>query len=368
MKTPLFDEHVALGARMVDFAGWEMPVLYLPSGGQGGGIIKEHIYTREHASIFDTCHMGTFELSGQTAESDLGRLITQSVSSLKIGACSYGYLLADDGGVLDDLICFRRSNDCFWLVVNAGTKSDDAAWIKQHLSAGTSFTDCSSGMAKLDIQGPSSKEQMEQALDIELPNLKYFHFQEITVCGISCTLSRTGYTGEWGYELFLPADQVERIWKKCIEKSDIQPAGLGARDSLRMEMGYPLYGHELGKDRMPVGASGSRFIDMSGPFIGKEVIQRELENGEVRVLVGLLLEGRKSARPHDKVINNNAIAGEVTSGLFSPSLNKAAALAYVDKELSQPGQELEVEVRGKALPVKVEELPFYKKGSVVRGQ
>lgn len=363
MKTPLYDEHVAQGARMISFAGWDMPLLYLPAGRQGHGIIHEHIHTRKCASIFDTCHMGTFELNGPTAEPDLNRLITQSVSSLKTGACSYGYLLAEDGGVMDDLICFRCSADRFRLVVNAGTKATDSEWIQDHLSEGTSFADYSELTAKLDIQGPCSKEQIEKALDIAVPDLNYFHFADMTIQNVSCTLSRTGYTGELGYELFLPADQVRRFWTVLLEKSDIQPAGLGARDSLRVEMGYPLYGHELSREQTPVCASRARFIAMSKTFIGKKAVQHELDIGPYRVLTGLRLKGRMAARSHDTVMHDHSEAGEVTSGLFAPSLNVAVAMAYVDKALSRPGQELKVRVRGKSLPATVVELPFYTKGT-----
>lgn len=371
MKTPLYNEHRALRANMISFAGWDMPLLYLPAASyrhgaaerQGRGIIREHRHTREQASVFDTSHMGTFGLAGPTAEADVDRLITQSVASLKTGACSYGYLLAEDGGVLDDLICFRRGPDSLWLVVNAGTRLGDAAWIQSRLSAGTSFDDLSERTAKLDVQGPCSREQLERALDIALPELDYFHFQDITIRDVQCTVSRTGYTGEWGYEWFLPADKVGWFWNLLLERSDIEPAGLGARDSLRVEMGYPLYGHELGPERTPVAASRGRFIDMTKTFVGKEAVQHELEAGTGQVLVGLRLHGRSAARPHDRVMCHGSVKGEVTSGLFSPSLNVAVALAYVDRAYGQPGQELDVQVRGKALRATVAPLPFYTNGS-----
>lgn len=363
MKTPLYDEHVELGANMVSFAGWDMPLLYLPAGRQGRGIIQEHQHTREHASVFDTCHMGTFELAGPTAISDVEMLITQSVASLRAGACSYGYVLAEDGGVQDDLICFRRGPDRLWLVVNAGTRQGDAAWIQSRLSAGTSFNDLTERTAKLDVQGPCSKRLIERALDIAFPELDYFHFQDMMIRDVPCTVSRTGYTGEHGYEFFLPADRVGWFWNLLLERSEIKPAGLGARDSLRVEMGYPLYGHELGLDRTPVAASRGRFIDMTKAFVGKEAVMRELESGTDRLLVGLRLHGRQAARPHDTIMSHGSVKGEVTSGLFSPSLNVAVALAYVDKAFSQPGQELEVRVGGKALSATVAPLPFYTNGT-----
>jgi len=356
MKTPLHEEHVARGAKIVPFAGWDMPLLYQ-------GIIPEHLQTRSRASVFDIFHMGEFELQGPTAAADLDRLITQPVASLKRGACAYGYLLAENGGVLDDLICYRMDAERFWLVVNAGTAAGDAAWIQAHLSPGTRFTDLSPRTAKLDIQGPCSRELLEQALGVTLPDPGYFHFQELTLLDVPCLLSRTGYTGEWGYELFFPAEEAIRFWKRILAPGQILPAGLGARDTLRVEMGYPLYGHELNRDRTPAGAAQGRFLDLAKPFIGRDAIRRELDAGLFRVLVGLRLEGRMAARAQDQVWNGGQEVGEVTSGLFAPSLNVAVALAYVNRTVGQVGQKLEIQVRGKRLPAAVVPLPFYAQGT-----
>jgi len=356
MQTSLYNDHVALGARMVPFAGWEMPLVYR-------GIIPEHLWTRTHASVFDICHMGEFEIKGATAEADLERLVTGAIAALKPGACTYGYLLADDGGVRDDVICFRLGPDRFWLVVNAGTLADDRDWIRAHLSPRTTFTDLSPAMAKLDIQGPCARSSMEAALSQDLPSLGYFHFQELKIQDTPCLLSRTGYTGEFGYELYVPANEVPRFWNLLLKPGQILPAGLGARDTLRVEMGYPLYGHELRLAWRPTGARRGRFMDMSKPFIGREAVRRELETGAYRLLVGLVLEGRMAARAGDQVLKDGVAVGEVTSGLFAPSLNVAVALAYVDQAASRPGEALSITVRGKSLNAKVETLPLYKKGT-----
>lgn len=342
---------------MVPFAGWDMPLLYQ-------GIIPEHVQTRQQASIFDIFHMGEFDLQGPAAETDLERLITQPVASLKVGACAYGYLLTETGGVLDDLICYRLAPDRFWLVVNAGTAAADAAWIQARLSPGTAFTDLSSRTAKLDVQGPRSRELLEQALGAALPQPAYFHFQEVVLLEIPCLLSRTGYTGEWGYEVFLPAEEAVRFWKKILAPGQILPAGLGARDTLRVEMGYPLYGHELNREHTPAGAAQGRFMDLTKQFIGRDAVCRERDSGAFRVLVGLRLDGRRAARPQDQVLSDNQGVGEITSGLFSPSLNTAVALAYVDRAVSQSGRLLEVQVREKRLPAVVVPLPFYTQGTV----
>jgi len=392
-RTPLHAEHVALKARMVPFAGWEMPLLYR-------GIIAEHLYTRKKASVFDICHMGEFELGGPTAEADLERLLTQSVSSIPEGGCAYGYLLADDGGVKDDLICYRfggltagrfgreaprgkprgnfaepseakntaKEGESFWLVVNASTAAADAQWIKSHLSSGTIFRDLSSATAKLDIQGPRAREEMEGALKIKLPDLEYYHFQRLTIDGIACVLSRTGYTGEFGYELYLPVGAAADFWKKLLAPGKILPAGLGARDTLRVEMGFPLYGHELTEKLTPAGvARGKKFIDLNKSFIGKEAVLRAREDQAAGQLVGLRLEGRMAARPGDEVFEGERKVGKITSGLFAPSLNVAVALGYVERQLAFSGQKLGVRSRGKNLMVEIVELPFYKQGTARHG-
>lgn len=355
MKTPLFEEHVALGARMVSFAGWDMPLLYR-------GIIPEHRQTRERASVFDTSHMGTLDVSGTEACFDLEKLVTQSVRSIEPGRCAYGYLLAEDGGVMDDLIVFRRGADSFRLVVNAGTRAGDAAWIRDRLSEGTRFEDVSPQVAKLDIQGPTAKAELEAALGTALPPLRYFHFEETELGGAPLMISRTGYTGEFGYEIFAPADAARAFWRRLLERSGILPAGLGARDILRLEMGYPLYGHELDLSRTPAGVGGGRFIDLSKSFTGKQAVVRDLEAG-CRVLAGLRLEGRQAARRHDLVLRDGKVIGEVTSGLFSPSLGSAIAMAYLDRDAAETGAELEVQVRDRMLNAKVARLPFYAKGT-----
>ncbi len=366
MRTPLYDEHLALGAKMAPFAGWDLPLWYR-------GIIPEHVQTRAGASVFDICHMAEFEFRGPTAAADLERMVTQSVAALAPGACAYGYLLAENGGVLDDLICYRLGSDRFWLVVNAGPAAADAAWIRARLSPETVFTDLAPRTAKLDIQGPRSRECLEQALGVALPELAYFHFRELNLLGVPCLLSRTGYTGEFGYELFLPAAEAVRFWRLILAGGRILPAGLGARDTLRVEMGYPLHGHELCAERTPAGVARSRpparglsFIDLAKPFIGREAVRRELESGRFRVLVGLRLAGRMAARPSAGVLAGGQRVGSVTSGLFAPSLKTAVALALVDRAAGEIGQQVEIEARGKLLPAAVVPLPFYQQGTARR--
>ena len=355
-KTPLYDAHVALGARMAPFGGWLMPIEY-------EGILKEHVHTRDAATLFDICHMGEFELSGPTAERDLEYLLTQRISTLAIGQCRYGYLLREDGGVLDDLTCYRLGPDRFMLVVNAATTDSDREWMEGHISAQTQFRDISDQTAKLDIQGPLSRRLMEQALGTALPDLKYFRFVPVMLCGVSCLLSRTGYTGEWGYELYMPTECVLDFWELFLRSGQIKPAGLGARDTLRLEVGYPLYGHELSVVQTPVSASRGQFIDVTKEFIGKAAVVRDLENGCARYLTGLKLDTRRAARAGDAVWGGDSQIGVVTSGSIAPSLGVAVALGYLDAAWCEEGRRVEVDSHGKRLGATVLKPPFYRQGT-----
>lgn len=356
MQTPLFNAHVALNARMAPFGGWDMPIQY-------EGILPEHTATRTQATVFDICHMGEFELRGATAEADLERLLTQKVSTIAVGQARYGYLLNEAGGVLDDLTCYRFGPGHFWLVVNAGTCAGDADWIRSRLSSSTRFEDLSSRTAKLDIQGPATRANLERIFEIKFPDLGYFRFAEITLAGAPCVLSRTGYTGEFGYELYFPADLARKFWDRILADGTIKPAGLGARDTLRLEVGYPLYGHELGLDRTPVAAARGMFLDFKKDFIGKAACARDLERGCPQYLCGIQLESKRAARAHDPVLVHREVVGEVTSGSLAPSLGVAVALAYLRADLCKPGTEVAVESHGKTLPARVVELPFYKNGT-----
>ncbi|MFT5497203.1 MAG: aminomethyltransferase [Kiritimatiellia bacterium] len=354
LKTPLHDVHLAAGARMGPFGGWDMPIQY-------AGILHEHHHTRTHASIFDTCHMGEFDLQGPTAQADLENLLTMNVATIREGQCRYGFMLNDEGGVIDDLTCYRRSADHFFLVVNAGTRGGDAAWIQAHLSPDTQFRDLSPHRTKIDVQGPEAREAVEATFG-PLPDLGYFRFVDIELGGIPMTLSRTGYTGEWGYEFYFDADPAIQVWNLLVDGGLIQPAGLGARDTLRLEMGYSLYGSELNAQLTPAAATGGGFIHMKKDFIGKAAVAQELEH-PTRRLAGLLLDSKRAARAHDLVVMNGKTVGEVTSGSVAPSLDRAVALAYVDADLAALDTELAISVRGKELKAVVTPLPFYENGT-----
>lgn len=346
---------MALGARMAEFGGWDMPIQY-------EGILTEHEHTRTKTGLFDICHMGEFELTGSSACADLEKLLTMKVSTLAIGQCRYGFLLNEQGGVIDDLTCYRLGEERYMLVVNAATLDGDSAWIQKHLSPETKFTDLSDGMAKLDVQGPTSRADLEAVFGKKLPDLGYFKAEFFQCPETEMLVSRTGYTGDWGYELYFPAKDAVRIWRALLANPNIKPVGLGARDTLRLEMGYSLYGHELSLERTPVATSRGMFIRKEGGFIGEGAVRRDLANPQ-EFLVALEFDSKRAARSHDKVFFQGLETGMVTSGSVSPSLGKAVALAFVKAEHAALGGTLEVEIRGKLFPAVVVELPFYKKGT-----
>ncbi len=353
-KTPLHRQHLELGARMGEFGGWDMPIQY-------AGILEEHAHTRSNASVFDICHMGEFELSGATALQDLEKLLTCAVHSMAVGQVRYGFLLDDDGGTIDDLTVYRLEVDRFMLVVNAGTAEKDADWIQGRISGSTVFNDLSADMAKLDVQGPKSREVLEDVFGCLLPELGYFRFKEFQALE-SCVLSRTGYTGEWGYEIYLPNAAAAGLWDKIVAHELCAPGGLGARDTLRLEMGYPLYGHELSSARTPVATSRGMFINMDKEFIGKENVAADLDDPEI-LLVGLQFANKRAAREGDKLYYEDIEIGVVTSGSLAPSLGVAVAMAFVEPEFADFGRALDVEIRGKRFSAEVVDLPFYKSGT-----
>ncbi|WP_233231516.1 glycine cleavage system aminomethyltransferase GcvT [Tichowtungia aerotolerans] len=363
--TPLHEEHITLGARMAEFGGWDMPIQY-------EGILAEHQHTRTQTGLFDICHMGEFELTGPTAAADLENLLTMKVSTLAVGQCRYGFMLNEEGGVIDDLTCYCLDDARYMLVVNAATRDGDAEWIQNHLSPETVFTDRSNELAKLDVQGPQARTDLEKVFG-SIPDIGYFRaeffrgLEKLLGAGSACLdtemlISRTGYTGELGYELYFPASEAVRIWRALLGNENIKPIGLGARDTLRLEMGYSLYGHELSTDRTPAGVSRGMFIKKDQDFIGRDAVMRDLET-PAELLVALEFESKRAARAHDKVFLRGLEMGEVTSGSVSPSLGKAVALALVKADAAGLGTVLDVEIRGKQFPATVVNLPFYPNGT-----
>jgi len=355
MKTPLYNKHISIGARVAPFGEWEMPIQY-------SGIIDEHNHTRNSASIFDICHMGEFIISGANAKNELNYILTANIASLKTNRCRYSFLLNENGGIIDDLIVYNFDDEKFMLVVNSATTNGDADWIKNHLSNETNFENISDKTAKIDIQGPKSREILQNLTPNNLSELKYFSFTETKIDGVDSVISRTGYTGELGYELYFPAEFAEKIWDKLLENENVKPAGLGARDTLRLEAGLPLYGHELSLERNPAETCFMFAVKTDKDFIGKPAVMNTIENSPKENLVGLKLNGRQSPRAHQKVINHaneNEIIGEITSGSFAPSLGCSIAFAYIKSDYSEIGTEVFIDTGRKNLTAVVVETPFY---------
>lgn len=356
-KTPLYEEHVKAGAFIAPFAGWEMPIHY-------GSIIEETKHTRTHTSIFDIYHMGEFIVRENPANSSLDRAVTVPVTKMKNNSCKYGFLLNEQGGIIDDLIVYRIKDDEWMIVVNASNEQVDADTIKSRLSKDAVFINRSSNTMKIDVQGPGSANVIKKLAGDGVRGLKYFGFGEFDFFGGRYIVSRTGYTGELGFELYFDAAKAVEVWKWLLENEGVKPAGLGARDILRLEMGYPLYGDELTLNTTPVEAAMEKFIDFSKEFTGKAALVKQNETGVGATLVGIAIEGRRTPRHKNVITVAGRGTGVVTSGVFSPHLNKGIGMAYVSPQDATEGRELDIVLdRGTAKAV-VTKPPFIKTTSV----
>jgi len=354
-NTPLYNKHVEEGAKMVPFSGWAMPLQY-------SGIIDEHIHTRKKAGLFDICHMGEFMITGSSAEKDLDILMTCHIDDMTAGRCRYGFLLNNNGGIIDDLIIFKIGKEEFMLVVNSATTGKDKKWLTENISSETVLTDISRETAKIDIQGPASSLVLEKIIGYNVEEkIGRYRFEYIDIDDINILLSRTGYTGEIGYEMFFNVKNAEKIWNMLRKQEDVKPVGLGARDTLRMEMGYSLYGNDIDEKHSPVESNLSRFAYMEKEFIGKDALIRQEKNGVKMILTGFTCEGRRSARRGFTVIINGQRSGTVTSGSFSPSLQKGIGLCYIDIEEADEGKDIKLTNGKIEINAVVAELPIYRK-------
>jgi aminomethyltransferase len=339
---------------MTDFNGWYLPIQY-------DGIISEHHRTRRQCSIFDTCHMGRLELTGADSMANLGRLLTMDTVSMTDGQCRYGFLLNDDGGILDDLVVYRFGANCWWIVVNAGTRLNDLAWIRRHISGQCVLADLTNKLAKVDVQGPESQRVVSAVLRQDMSFLPRFRFVPCEWAGKPSVASRTGYTGETGYEIYVDAADAVGLWNALV-KSGAAPAGLGARDTLRLEAALPLYGHELSENVTPIEAGFMQFVTNSGEFIGRPALRNRVAAGQSQLLAGFKIPGRRSARAGDTISVGGLHAGRVTSGSFSPTLQQGIGMAYMeDRALTKPCQCFNVlTARGK-LDAEIVQTPFYRR-------
>lgn len=359
LKTPLYETHVKAGGKMVSFAGYLMPVQY-----KGTGVIKEHLAVRNQVGLFDVSHMGEVVYEGKDAFANLQQLMTNDFTQMETGRVRYTLMCNEEGGILDDLLVYKCSDEKYLLVINAANRAKDVAWMKQHLFGEVHFTDQSDDYAQLALQGPKSKEIIAKlAEEQDIPQKYYSFTEEVNIGGVNCLLSRTGYTGEFGYELYCQANEVVKLWEvllKAGEEYGIVPCGLGARDTLRLEAGMPLYGHEMNEEITPFEAGLNVAVKMNKEeFIGKQALARKAIPSRTRI--GLLLTERGIVREGAAVYYNGEIIGQTTSGTLCPFINKACAMALVKSNLVKPDAPLEVAVRGKKLNAVVTALPFIKK-------
>ncbi|HLO24703.1 MAG TPA: glycine cleavage system aminomethyltransferase GcvT [Geobacteraceae bacterium] len=355
-NTPLVAEHIGLKALMAPFGGWNMPIQY-------EGILAEHRWCREKAALFDICHMGEFLFKGDFVAGGLEKVFTFSVASIPVGRSRYGFLLNDKGGVIDDLIVFRLAEDEAMIVVNAATIAKDFAAIRQRLTGGE-FRDVSTETAKLDLQGPLSRDVLVKALGPEVGALPYFRFVRTEVLGVSAIVSRTGYTGELGYEIFLPSGKVQELWDLLLADERVKPAGLGARDVLRLEVGYSLYGSDIDEATTPLEAGLASFVNFDKEFVGREALLRLQQEGLPRVKAAFRVSSRRSPRHHYEICFEGESVGTVTSGVFSPMLGCGVGIGFVKPHVAVIGAPLTIRHENVSMEATVVELPFYKDGSL----
>lgn len=363
-KTPLAEWHAAHGGRMVDFAGWSMPVQYT-------SIVEEHVATRSAVGLFDISHMGRLRFDGAAAGEYLDTLVTRRVVDAGPGRIRYGLVTNDHGGVRDDVLVYHLQDaggGSYWMmVVNAGNREKILGWIKEHpLPAGVSMADLTFDWSMIAVQGPNALQLLQPIIEARLEQMKYYTGCETKIAGHGGIVSRTGYTGEDGCELIVGANFATRIWEALISEGTrlgVRPAGLGARDTLRLEAGMPLYGHELTEDYTPLQA-GLGFAVTAGKvnYPGAKQVHAAADNANLPQLVGLRLEGKRVPREGYDVVHNGTKVGTVTSGTFSPTMQCPIAMAYVAPSATKAGTVVGVDVRGSELPATVTALPFYKRG------
>jgi len=360
-KTPLHENHLKLNARMVDFGGWHMPVQYI-------SIIEEHVATRTHVGLFDVSHMGEIEITGPDALSFLQKMVTQDVSKAKDGEqIQYSLMCTLNGGVVDDILIYKFSPTHLFLCVNASNTDKDFEWLCQHKAKyRVDIQNRSLEYVQIAIQGPKALSLLQEMTSVPLSDIKYYRFTRGKVSTIDMIISRTGYTGEDGFELYLPSEKGPQIWEELLDrgkKYHIQPCGLGARDTLRIEMRYPLYGHELSSTISPLEADLEWVVKWNKEnFFGKEALVQQKEKGIPRKCIGFeLLEPGIARQGYAITDAQNELIGEVTSGTLSPTLKKAIGIGFVKTCYAQIGQELAIEIRGKKVKAKVVPTPFIKK-------
>jgi aminomethyltransferase len=362
-KTPLYDRHVALGATMTDFGGWSMPVQYT-------GIIDEHKRTRAAAGLFDICHMGEIDVTGPSAFDFLQLLLTRNLEGQQIGQLKLSVLTNEQGGTIDDLTCYLLGDQHYRLVTNAGTKDKDLAWILKVKNekgfAHFEVTDLSDSTGKIDLQGPKSWAILQPLVPVDLSVLKFYTSLFSSVGGIEALISRSGYTGEDGFEIYADAGRIAEVWDLLLKTGSgegLVPVGLGARDTLRLECGMMLYGNDIDEGIIPFEAVYGWLVDLNKPFIGRDALKRRQEEGLGKKLVGFEMVDKGIARHGYRVFHHGRDVGVVTSGTFAPTLNRAIGMAYLPVSLKEPGTEIDIGIRNRPTRARVVKLPFYRRSA-----
>jgi aminomethyltransferase len=347
-RTPLYDEHLRLGAKIVPFAGWLMPVQYT-------SIVEEHQAVRNNVGMFDISHMGQLIIESSGARDWLNTMLTNNIDKLDVGSGQYTFLLNERAGIIDDLIAYRIDEGKFLLVVNASRTVEDLAWLEKHLPGGVKIDNRTTDFGGMAIQGPRVTE-----LFVELPARN--QIVDVVMDGMNVSIARTGYTGEDGVEIFFWASDAIKFWRLMLQRG-AKPCGLGARDTLRLEMCYPLNGSDLTPERNPLEAGLGFFVDLTKPnFIGRNVLLGVKENGSREKLVPFKMKEKgPPPRRHYGVFSNGELIGEVTSGTLSPSLNWGVGMAYVSAAHAKIGEQIHIEIRGQKFPARIEKKPLYKK-------
>ncbi len=354
LRTPLYDFFVSHGGRMVEFAGWDMPV-------QFSTIVAEHQAVRAGCGLFDISHMGRISFAGKDALAFLQRIASNNVATMKDGQARYNLILNEQGGIRDDVLIYRWPYG-FAMVVNASNRTKILGWLEQHKGTqDVQWVDQTQSSCMIAVQGPKAMATVRGLVTADLDALAYYHAVPTRYRDTGCVVSRTGYTGEDGVEFMVPAALGVTLWQELLSRGGV-PCGLGARDTLRFEAGMPLYGHELSEETDPFQAGLGWAVKMDkGSFLGREALERRLQDKSRRVRVGLELEGKRIAREGSAVLSGETVIGQVTSGTFAPTLNRALAMAYVEPGQSSIGTVCSVDVRGKPASARVVPLPFYRR-------
>ncbi len=359
-RTPLFDEYLAYGGKTIDFGGWELPV-------QFSSIKEEHDAVRNRAGLFDVSHMGEIVVEGEGALNYLQKILSNDISKIQIGGAQYSAMCYETGGIVDDLLTYRLEENRYLLCVNASNIDKDYEWMMQHATEDVTITNRSDEYAQIALQGPLAEQVLQTLTTVDLKNIKYFKFQDnVDIAGHAVLVSRSGYTGEDGFELYGSPEAIKVLWNKILEAGKdygVVPAGLGARDTLRFEAGLPLYGQELSKDISPLEA-GIGFavkLQKKPEFIGQEALIVQKEAGLPRQSVGVEMIGKGIPRHGYKVYKNNVEIGEITTGTQLPLAKRNVGVALIDAQFAEVGIELEVEIRGKMVPAVTVATPFYKR-------